>query len=88
MILVAPLTLLTTVSAGLFQDTVRYCNLEESTINSLTITSILFILSLIHTIKERVHKRSFNCDFMFSLGLPISFIIGSFYSVTEQRNLL
>jgi branched-subunit amino acid ABC-type transport system permease component len=83
-----PLTLLTTVSAGLFQDTVWYCNLEENKIISLSIASILFFFSFINTIRERFNKRTFNCDFTFSLGVPVSFSIGLVYSVTDQRSIV
>ena len=45
------LSLLTTVSAGLFQDTVRFCNLNEALAPSLAFVSALNILFLAHTIR-------------------------------------
>ena len=77
----APLTLLTTVSAGLFQDTVRVCNLNGPLLPSFLIVFLLNALFLAHTIRERFYRNTFSCDFVFSLGVSISLIVGGLYTI-------
>lgn len=87
-VVTTPLTLLTTVSAGLFQDTARFCNLNDILLPALAVMAIFNILFIHHTVTDRIKHKSFSCDFIFSLGISVSFIIGTIYSLTNQRNIL
>ena len=86
-LLTALLTLLATVSAGLFQDTVRLCNLNgPPLLPSLLLPAILSLLMFLHLVRERACGRVFYCDFIVSLSLPVSYLIGAVYVLGGQRN--